>query len=345
MIIEVVGHTESHSPSGTKGPRRLWFALIREMPIVRRSIVLQTQNHRAPPIELMLKKFRSSYGTDVATPDRLRAIARHYWQKLKANTVGRLFISEVGRKVRREFAAIGPQPTRPNVRIAITAHIFYLDLAKEIIALRDVFPEPVPVFFTVPLDQAEELSRIVAGIPDVVLFPCENRGRDIAPFLALLRSGALDGFDAVLKLHSKRSPHLIDGDLRRKLLFAMLCGERSATYRMLKPFEEPDTGLVGWRDSYRSDPVFWMANQARVLEISERMHAAAFAKLGFFEGSMFWFRPNALNALRELNLNSNAFEAEAGQLDGTLHHAIERCFTIAAWSRGYTVRDLRGRIL
>lgn len=293
----------------------------------------------------MLKKFRSVFATEVDTPTRLRAIARHYWQKLKANTLGRLFISEAGRKFRSQIAAIGPQPAHPNVRVAITAHIFYLDLAKEVISLRDIFPEPVPVFLTVPRDRAEELSRIVAGIPDVVLFPCENRGRDIAPFLSLLGSGALDGFDAVLKLHSKRSPHLIDGDLRRKLLFAMLCGERSATYRTLRAFEQSDTGLVGWRDSYRSDPVFWMANQARVHEISERMDATASVKLGFFEGSMFWFRPQALEALRELNLTPDMFEAEAGQLDGTMHHAIERCFTVAAWSRGYTVRDLQGRIL
>lgn len=293
----------------------------------------------------MLEKFGTAFGTDVARSDRLRAIARHYWQKLKANTLGRLFISEGGRGLRRRIAAIGPQPARPEVRIAITAHVFYLDLAKEIIALRDIFPELIPVFLTVPFDRAEDLSRIVADVPGVVLFPCENRGRDIAPFLALLQSGALDGFDAVLKLHSKRSPHLIDGELRRKLLFAMLCGERSATYRMLKAFEEPDTGLVGWRDSYRSDPVFWMTNRARVYDIAERMQAADVLNLGFFEGSMFWFRPKALDALRELNLTPDAFEAEAGQLDGTLHHAIERCFTIAAWSRGYTVRDLHGRML
>lgn len=293
----------------------------------------------------MLKNLKTAFGSDIATSDRVRAVTRHYWQKLKANTIGRLFVSETGRKLRSQVAAAGPRPERPNVRIAITAHIFYLDLAMEIIALRDIFPESVPVFFTVPHDRAEELSRVVAGIPDVVLFPCENRGRDIAPFLALLQSGALDCFDAVLKLHSKRSPHLMDGNLRRKLLFAMLCGERYATYRALKAFERPDAGLVGWRDCYRSDPVFWMANRARVQEISERMEAESFTKLGFFEGSMFWFRPKALDALRELDLKPDAFEAEAGQLDGTLHHTIERCFTIAAWSRGYTVRDLRGGLL
>jgi rhamnosyltransferase len=53
----------------------------------------------------------------------------------------------------------------------------------------------------------------------------------------------------------------------------------------------------------------------------------------------------AFAALTELNLKPDDFEAEARQLDGTLHHALERCFTIAAWARGYDVRDLRGRVL
>ena len=60
---------------------------------------------------------------------------------------------------------------------------------------------------------------------------------------------------------------------------------------------------------------------------------------------MFWFRPAAFAALRDLNLSLEDFEAEAGQVDGTLHHAIERCFTVAAWMRGFTIRDLKGRLL
>ncbi len=68
-------------------------------------------------------------------------------------------------------------------------------------------------------------------------------------------------------------------------------------------------------------------------------------RLGFFEGSMFWNRPAALSALRSLELTQADFEPEAGQLDGTLHHAIEGCFTIAAWAGGFVVRDLNGRVL
>ncbi|MDR6874156.1 lipopolysaccharide biosynthesis protein [Bosea sp. BE125] len=186
----------------------------------------------------------------------------------------------------------------------------------------------------------------MVGAQDVFIHEHDNRGRDIAPFLAVLGSGALDGYDAVLKLHTKRSPHLLDGEIRRKLLFDKLCGNWNATCRALSAFNSAATGIVGWGQSWRATPSYWMANEVRTREIAKRMQAPDEAiRLGFFEGTMFWFRPAALASLRELDLRPEDFEPEARQLDGTLHHAVERCFTIAAWTREFTVRDLKGRAL
>ncbi|AMJ62690.1 hypothetical protein AXW83_22460 [Bosea sp. PAMC 26642] len=223
--------------------------------------------------------------------------------------------------------------------------MYYLDIVPEILDARKVLDARVALHLTVPFDKVGELDALVSGLPDIVLHACENRGRDIAPFLTVLNSGALDRYDAVLKLHTKRSPHLRDGEVRRKLLFAMLCGEQHATFRALSAFEDALIGMVGWRDCFRSDPLYWMDNEERVRSVAERMGAADSVKLGFFEGSMFWFRPSAFSALRSLHLAPEDFEAEAHQLDGTLHHAVERCFTIAARSKGFLVKDLRGRLL
>lgn len=274
---------------------------------------------------------------------RLRAYVRHVWQKVATLTIGAAFVTPAGRRARAALA--GPPLRTPKVRTAIVAHVYYLDLVDEILECRAALPDEPPLFFTVPKDRVEPALARMAGVPGVTIVPCENRGRDIAPFLTLLRSGLLDPFDAVLKLHTKRSPHLLDGNIRRKLLFHMLCGERNATARALNAFEKSDTGMVGWHDCWREAPAYWMRNEPRVREIGARMEAGEALRLGFFEGSMFWFRPKALGALRELALTPEDFEAEAGQTDGTLHHAVERCFTIAAWARGFTVRDMKGRLL
>lgn len=273
------------------------------------------------------------------------AFARHVVEKFATATIGSLFVSDVGQRIRRTLSARVTGNPAPGVRAAVIAHVYYVELLDEILACREAIPGSVPLYLTVPTDRLETVAGRVAGLANVHLHPYENRGRDIAPFMGVLSSGALDGYDAVLKLHTKRSPHLIDGETRRKLLFAMLCGGPSVAARVLAAFEHPATGMVGWRFCYRTGRSYWMKNEARVREIASRMGADRVARLGFFEGSMFWFRPAALAALRELHLNCEDFEPEARQLDGTLHHAIERCFTIAAWARGYVVRDLRGRVL
>ncbi|MFC5420132.1 rhamnan synthesis F family protein [Bosea eneae] len=269
----------------------------------------------------------------------------HVYQKIAALTVGALFVSGPGKHLRRILARRRPPLVRPDLKVAIVAHAYYLELLDEILECRSMLQGVVPLFVTVPFDRLKEAERLLRDVQGVAIHPYVNRGRDIAPFLMLLQSGKLDQFDAVLKLHTKRSPHLLDGETRRKLLFAMLCGEREAASRTVAMFAEPTTGIVGWAACYRTGPSYWMDNEARVREVSARMGADSSLRLGFFEGSMFWFRPSALAALSDLALSMDDFEIENGQLDGTLHHTLERCFTIAAWARGYIVRDLRGRVL
>lgn len=267
-------------------------------------------------------------------------------QKAGGLTVGAVFVSDIGRSLRKRWAGQRARAEWPGLRVAIVAHVYYPHLMSEILACQAVLPLGTPVHVTVPPERSALLREAAIGARDVFIHVCDNRGRDVAPFLTVLGSGALDGYDAVLKVHTKRSPHLLDGEIRRKMLFDKLCGDWNATCRALSAFKSSTTGIVGWGQSWRATPSYWMANEARTREIAKRMRAPdGSIRLGFFEGTMFWFRPDSLASLRELGLQPDDFEAEARQLDGTLHHAVERCFTIAAWARGFTVHDLRGRVL
>ena len=170
---------------------------------------------------------------------------------------------------------------------------------------------------------------------------------DIAPFLAVLRSGTLDGYDVVLKLHSKRSTHLFTGETRRRLLYEFLAGHPRQVRRILALFADARVGLVGWGGSLRLHPRHWGKNQQRVEGLWREFAAAARApdeaalqmNLAYFEGSMFWFRPAALAPLRKLGLSVEDFEAEEGQVDGALQHALERTPIQAAAFAGYARGD------
>lgn len=234
-------------------------------------------------------------------------------------------------------------------KIAVVAHVFYTELVGEVLqcwaTVNAATGGGARLHITTTFERADKLRHILADHELVQLHVMPNRGRDIAPFIELLNSGTLDGYDAILKLHTKRSPHLTTGNLRRRLLFAVLAGNSANVQRILGMFDNPKTGMVGWRLSYRSSGIWWMGNKDRILELAKNTRPPLKVYVGFFEGSMFWARPRALTPLRALLLSSQNFEVEAHQLDGALHHAIERMFTLATWTQGYSVRSIRGAIL
>jgi len=57
---------------------------------------------------------------------------------------------------------------------------------------------------------------------------------------------------------------------------------------------------------------------------------------------MFWFRPAALAGLLDLELADADFEPEAGQVDGTMAHAMERFLGLLVRSNGFWLADTTG---
>jgi lipopolysaccharide biosynthesis protein len=233
----------------------------------------------------------------------------------------------------------------PPVRTALVVHAYYPELWPEIVKVWQDLPAGSPLLVTTPPGKASQIRALGAENPLIEIYECENRGRDVAPFLRLLSAGRLDRFDAVLKIHTKKSPHLRQGSLRRRVFYTALAGHPGNVRRILRQFSDPRVGLVGLAPFFRTSDVYWMDNKALIENLCQRMGPKAPVRLGFFEGSMFWVRPQALAPLRALDLQPDDFDAEAGQFDGTLHHAVERIFTLSALAVGYETRSIRGKTL
>jgi lipopolysaccharide biosynthesis protein len=261
---------------------------------------------------------------------------------------GTAFLLPWSQYVWSHFFLRGSSPPQPK-QVAIVAHVFYFELLDEILfhwrVLSETVGAPVNLHLTTSPSGHHAIEQRVSSLACAHVHVTPNRGRDIAPFLYLLNSGTLDQYDAVLKLHTKKSPHLRHGDLRRRMLFALLAGNVGQVRKILDLFDNPATGMVGWRLSFRNRPFWWMANQSRVADLTTRTVPPLKPVVGFFEGSMFWVRPKALAPLKTLALIHGDFETEEGQVDGALHHAVERMFTLSAWGTEFLVLSIRGRVL
>jgi lipopolysaccharide biosynthesis protein len=234
------------------------------------------------------------------------------------------------------FRKISTGPlARKGVRIAVVVHLFYIELLDEICQYLKNIIEPFDLFITTPfegfvstiIDCCEPIAQTV------MVAVLENRGRDMAPFVALHRAKLLDPYVAVLKLHSKKSGYSGKGGSWRNKLFDELCGNYQSVQKTITLLARNDIGIVGPHDFYLKNEHFWGGNRASVHRLLSAMgikQKIDDIPLGFFGGSMFWFAPKAIKLLHDIPEDLLIFEDEGGQRDGTLAHAIERIFSNVA---------------
>jgi rhamnosyltransferase len=253
------------------------------------------------------------------------------------------------RRVARPSAPLRIVNTAPRAAlkqptVAVIAHAFYSDLLDQLRESLLNFVEPFDLYITTPheADVPRIIERLADVTPYLTIAITENRGRDIGPFISLLRTGTLDQYQAVLKVHLKKSSYSPRGAEWRDLLFTELCGDARTITAALEILRDGQVGILGPHSQFLTHPRFWGRNKRMVRQIQEASGIPSVPQppLGFFAGSMFWFTPKALRAISELPESLVCFEAERGEHDGTRAHAFERVFTSLAHQAGYRVSSL-----
>ncbi|MDQ1094661.1 lipopolysaccharide biosynthesis protein [Xanthomonas sacchari] len=244
--------------------------------------------------------------------------------------------------------ALAPRPARDATPHAIV-HAWYPEVLPELLAQLAASALSWRLLVTTSPDQADAVrAHLRACAFPSELMVLENRGRDILPFLHAAERLLRDGVDVALKLHTKRSTHLHNGDAWRSELLQRLAGADRAA-RVLQAFaQDPALGLVAPEGHLLPLAEFWGGNRAAADYLLRRTgHSdARLEQAQFISGSMFWARLDALRPLLDSGLCPSEFEAEQGQLDATLAHAVERLAAPLAERAGYrvaTVAELLGQ--
>lgn len=238
----------------------------------------------------------------------------------------------------------------PEARIAVALHLYYPQLWESIKAHLRNISEPFDLHITFPRFMFHPVFLdILSEYPRANLVPTDNHGRDILPFLREYLGGTFDRYDYVCKIHTKRSPHRTDGSAWRTELYDSLLGSPLSVAKIIDHFDQHgNVGLIGTESHLHgaSSDCFWSANVAWISRLAPRLQPLpSTTTWRFLAGSMFWFRPKALAAMRMMAVREEDFEQELGQYDGTLAHAVERLFLVLVETSGYrtaTERDALG---
>jgi hypothetical protein len=231
-----------------------------------------------------------------------------------------------------------------QVKIAIVLHIFYEDYVDRFCRYISEIDFPIDVFVTTPNAQIAKLAEgrlnRTQNVNKVEVAVVPNRGRNFAPLLVEFGKELLK-YDIFGHFHSKKS--LFTGKEQvawADYLFDTLLDPARCKYHVhLLADQDKNVGLV-----YPTTPPtmsftanHWLRNEdpAKNLETITNLKVSHFGFVTFPIGGMFWARSRALAPLLGANWSYHMFPEEAGQVDGTLQHAIERFISTACEASGF----------
>lgn len=220
-------------------------------------------------------------------------------------------------------------------------HAWYVDVLEEMLPHLQIVAAHMNITFTTTIDNAQAVRRLTSSLPCAVRVEIfENRGRDILSFLIVASRLKHQGVQWVLKLHTKKSPHLADGSRWcKELISGLLPQDLGELLEKLK--YDKSAGLIAPSghllpvSSYVGANGRWLERLDKIICSVDRNRSHLFPA-----GSMYWCRLKAIDGILEADIFASDFEPELSQIDGTLAHALERIIGLHVASAGFEVASV-----
>jgi GT2 family glycosyltransferase len=250
---------------------------------------------------------------------------------------------------KRRYSSIGEEVYRvetmhslysaKNPKIFVHLHLHYLSMADYFAAYLKNIPFDFDLFLTIndEVDEKELKSTFdTQRTKNVVVRYFENRGRDVFPFLKVLKEVG-DSYEYALHIHTKKSAHNpLFGTRWLGHMMSRLLYNESYIENLIYIMQSFDVGLIVPEVMKELVPNYkWGKNKDLVANLFSQSNIAPTvleSRLVFPAGNMFWVKPAALKKIYTKGIEVNDFPPEPIPIDGTLAHALER-----AWS--YIVSD------
>lgn len=311
----------------------------RKIELEARLIELENENRTLNEFK---QEMLMSTSWKISRPVRVTGRVIHKTKHTTASSLQNLKMHQVNKGDLRRYtdlekAFLNIQRT-DGVKLAVVLHLYYTDLwsvvGKKLDYLKTL--EDFDLFVTLPVENEAFTKTIKKDYPSAHIFFVPNRGRDVLPFIKVAEGLAALNYEFVLKLHSKKSPHRSDGsEWFSGILEGLIPEQTSLVNEIVKTLSKKDTGLIGPTEQYISLVVNYDANKAKLLKIvsgvdqvNSKVLDSSLDKYGFFAGTMFWARLDAIAEVIRETSAIDQYETEKGQIDGTFAHANERAFSV-----------------
>lgn len=189
------------------------------------------------------------------------------------------------------------------------------------------------------ISDIEQACQSITMLHSVTVKPTQNRGRDIAPMYVLFGK-ELRTYKYVLHMHSKKSLYQGSEQLGwRQYSVGSLIGSREQATRIISMLESDDSfGLIYPERFVEMAPEAygWLSDEAKGREFMESIGVPFHGGIFLYPaGSFFLVRNAAIPQIWNRNLKYTDFDEEAGQIDGTLAHVLERALGQVVTQNGF----------
>lgn len=242
------------------------------------------------------------------------------------------------------------------LRIAAVVHIYYVDLATELLDRLEMLPQPYDLVITTTDDKkAADIRRLLdhrattkALRSEVRVLP-SNRGRDLSAFFVACNDIITsDEYDVIIKIHSKKTVQqgAAAGEFFKRQQLENLLASPGYAANVLALFQkERRLGVVFAPTVHIGYPTMggaWFGNKEPARELLEA--AGVHVPLDDLSplapmGAMWIARPAAMRRIAT-SLDYEDYLPESEHRDGSLAHVQERVIAYGAAQDGYHTRTV-----
>lgn len=238
-----------------------------------------------------------------------------------------------------------------SYKVGIHCHLYNVDLSQEIISYLKDFPQAFDLYLTICDENKKQFveslfnKKIIQNLNKLTIIVTPNRGRDIAPWLVETKK-VQNEYDLFCHIHSKKSIYIGYGDSWRRYLynnlidgnaFINICNifYTNSKLGILYPVIYPR--LKELCEFYNIKQIGEFGEEQVINSLCKKMNIPNYSRANmlFSEGTMFWYKPDALKPLFDLDLQYEDFPEEPIGVGGTIAHAIERLPGFVVQNSGY----------